>query len=413
MRTLLLISIAVFLSASHLTAKDSDWPAWRGAERTGQVTGPEWPKNLDNLTARWTVPLGKSYSSPIIAKDRVFVFETTDVTHATVRALNRTDGSEIWSKSWESSIEVPFFAEANGSWVKSTPAWDGKTLFVGDAREVLIAFDGESGNERWRLDFPKTYGTPIPPFGFASSPLIVGDKLYIQAANSIIKMETATGKVLWRALNDSDDLEDVSAQSAFSSPILTTVAGKEQLVVLTRRELAGVEPESGAALWRKPLPNFRGCLIVTPTVYGDGIFTSSFRNGSYYISLDNSDGNLVAEQKWDNKVNTYMSSPIVVGDYAYLHLTNSRMACIDLKTGESAWTTTEKFGKYSSMVWQNDRILLLSENGTLNLLEANPKAFTSVSTAQVAEGDTWSYLGISGSELYVRALEKLTLYDWK
>jgi len=411
----LFISILIFalLSISTITAKESTWPAWRGAERTGEVTGPKWPKNLENLNALWTVPLGKSYSSPIVAEDRVFVFETTEETHATVRALKRSDGSEIWSKSWESSIKVPFFAEANGSWVKSTPAWDGKTLFVGDAREVLYAFDGETGEERWSVDFPTTYATAVPPFGFASSPLIVDDMLYIQAANSIIKMEAATGKVLWRGLADGDGGGDMSAQSAFSSPILTTVAGKEQLVVLTRRELAGVNPETGETLWSKPLPNFRGCLIVTPTVYGDGIFTSSFRNGSYYIGLNNNDGQMSAEQIWDHKVNTYMSSPVVIGDYAYLHLTNSRMACIDLKSGETTWTTSEKFGKYSSMVWQDDRILMLSETGTLHLMEANPQAFTSVATAQVADGNTWAYLGISGNELYVRALEKLTVYEWK
>ncbi|MGH1366252.1 MAG: PQQ-binding-like beta-propeller repeat protein [Calditrichia bacterium] len=411
MKTLLLISIALLLSATNLTANGSDWPAWRGAERTGQVSGPEWPTNLDNLKAKWTVPLGKSYSSPIIANDRVFVFETTDEKTVTVRALNRADGSELWKKSWASSFTVPGFALANGSWVKSTPAWNGKTLFVGDMREVLVAFDGVTGEEKWRIDFPETYGTQVPPFGFSSSPLAVDDKLYVQAVNSVFKLEAATGEVVWRAMSGHNP-DDMSQQGAFSSPVLTTLADKEQLLIMTRASLNGIDPQNGDQLWSEAIPHFRGCLIVTPTVYGEGIFTSSFRNGSYFYNLSADEGKVNAEQVWSNKISGYMSSPIVIGGYAYMHLTNNRMACIDLKTGETTWTTTGKFSKYASMIWQDDRILVLAADGMLHLLEANPKEFTSIASQKVAEGETWAYLGISGSELYVRELEGLTVYTW-
>ena len=60
-----------------------------------------------------------------------------------------------------------------GDWVRSTPAWDGETLYVGDMAEVVVALDGATGSELWRVDFPRRYETPVPDFGFASSPLVV------------------------------------------------------------------------------------------------------------------------------------------------------------------------------------------------------------------------------------------------
>ena len=110
-----------------------------------------------------------------------------------VRALSRDTGALLWRTTWTGSGSVPFFARANGDWVRSTPAWDGSTLFVGDMSEVLVALDGETGVELWRVDFPDRYGTPVPDFGFASSPLVAGSFVFIQAANSLVKLDKHTG----------------------------------------------------------------------------------------------------------------------------------------------------------------------------------------------------------------------------
>ena len=128
----------------------------------------------------------------------VFVVETTDKSNAAVRALRRSDGTEVWTTRWAASGKVPFFAAANGDWVRSTPAWDGRTLYVGDMEEKIMALDGSSGEVRWTLDFSERFGTKVPDFGFASSPLIDADALYVQAANSIVKVDRATGKTIWR-----------------------------------------------------------------------------------------------------------------------------------------------------------------------------------------------------------------------
>ena len=77
----------------------------------------------------------------------------------------------------------------------------------------------------------------------------------------------------------------MASNDAFSSPVLATLAGREQLVVLNRHILYGVEPEDGSVLWDMPLPHFRGMCILTPHIWGDTIFTSPYRQRSYRVDI--------------------------------------------------------------------------------------------------------------------------------
>src|SRR5262249_50183367 len=149
--------------------------------------------------------------------DRVFVFETTDEKTESVRALDRVTGRELWKASWPGGKSVRLAASKHGSWVKSTPAFDGQRLYAAGFGEVLVCLSAGSGEILWRVDFPKGYGTPVPGFGCVSSPLAVGNHVYMQAANSFVKMDKKTGKVVWRTLV-ADKLRILTDDGAESSP---------------------------------------------------------------------------------------------------------------------------------------------------------------------------------------------------
>lgn len=393
------------------------WHQWRGPYRDGRVEGAEWPADLGGLTPVWRVELGKGYSGPIVTADRVFVVETVDESRARVRSLSRETGQEIWRREWEADGDVPFFANSHGTWERSTPAYDGEVLYVGDMREVLHALDGDTGEELWAIDFPRHYRVDTPSFGFSSSPLIVGEYLYVQAANALVKVDKRSGEIIWRTAVTQNSM---SSGGAFSSPILATLNGTEQIVVFTRSLLNGVDPESGRALWWQKVPNFRGMNIVTPTVYGDGIFVSQYRNGSFFFRTrfepridgdSDNPGRFTAEEAWKNKGSGYMSSPVVIGDHVYQHLGNGRLSSIDLRTGEENWRT-KPLGEYWSMVWQGDRILALDSEGTLRLVHANPEAFELIDEREIAQTSTWGHIAVSGEGLFVRELEAISAFRW-
>ncbi len=404
--------MALVLSAACSAAwsDDNDWDQWRGPNRNGFVPGGQWPSSISetNVVQKWRVPLGESYSGPLIVGERVFVTETVDKKLEVVRALDRATGKELWKAEWEGSMTVPFFAAANGSWIRATPAYSDGKLYVAGIRDVLVCLDAATGHTVWKVDFVEQLKSELPTFGFVCSPLIDGEFLYVQAGGGFVKLEKATGKLVWRVLDDGGGMNG----SAFSSPVIATLAGKRQLLVQTRTTLTGVDIDTGAKLWAIDIPAMRGMNILTPTVFENSIFTSSYGGKSMLIDITHSSDGWQAKERWNQKSEGYMSSPILFGHHVYLQLRNQRVTCLDLKTGESTWTSIP-FGKYWSLVANGDRMMALDQRGELLMIRANPEKFELIERRKLTDQETWAHLAIAGNQIAVRELNAITLYDWK
>ena len=402
--------LATMSAAANAGGTEATWPQWRGPTRDSLLPAQNWPKKLDaeRLKQSWRVELGPSYSGPIVSEKSVFVTETKDKKQEVVRALDRATGKEQWSVSWEGAISVPFFAASNGSWIRATPAYDGERLYVAGMKDILVCLDAASGKELWKVDFVKDYAAPVPAFGFVSSPLVSGEYVYVQAGASFLKLDKRTGKEVWRTLKDSGGMNG----SAFSSPVLASLNGTSQLIVQTREKLAGIDESSGKELWSKEIPAFRGMNILTPTVIKNSIFTSAYGGKSLSLQVDIAGSAFTPSVTWENKSQGYMSSPVVIGSHAYLHLRNQRFTCIDLATGKETWTT-KPYGQYWSMVAQGDRILALDERGELLLIRANPGKFELLDSRKISEASTWAHLAVCGDEVFIRELNAIAVYCWK
>jgi outer membrane protein assembly factor BamB len=322
-----------------------------------------------------------------------------------VTALDRRTGEQLWQVEWEGALQVPFFAASNGSWIRATPACDGERLYVAGIRDVLVCLEAATGKELWRVDFVEKYGTPLPAFGFASSPLLAGDHVYVQAAASFVKLDKLTGEAVWRTAVDSEAAMD----SAFSSPIMARLGGRDVLVVQTRETLKGIDVETGDELWSQEIKAFRGMNILTPTVYQEALFTSAHSGRTQLWKVPTAAGEL--EEAWYNSAQGYMGSPVIIGDHAYLHLRNQRFSCMDLRTGEEAWRT-KPYGKYWSLVAQGNRILALDETGDLRLIEADPQEFRLLDERHVTDASSWAHVAVSGEQVFVRSLDALIAYRW-
>ena len=401
---------AIHLLALNTRAEPSTWPQWRGPSRDGQVGGLAWPEKLDtnHLQRTWRVELGPSYSGTIVATDRVFTTETKDKKFEVVKAFERETGKELWRAHWEGGLSVPFFAKSNGDWIRSTPALDGERLYVAGMRDVLVCLDARDGKEAWRKDFVKELGTPLPDFGFVCSPLIDGDAVYVQAGAAFVRLNKLTGEVVWRTLADAGGMWG----SVFSSPVFAELAGKRQLLVQTREKLAGVEPADGKVLWEQPVKAFRGMNILTPVVYKNTLFTSTYGGKTIGFKVAQVDGKFTITEAWKHKAQGYMSTPVVIEGVAYNHLRNQRVMAIEVETGRELWTSDRSFGKYWSLVAQGDHILALDQRGVLFLVRANKEKLDLLDQRKLTEAETWAHLAIAGDELFVRELNALVAYRW-
>jgi outer membrane protein assembly factor BamB len=384
-----------------------DWNQWRGPSRDGKLKGVQWPDKLgeNQLKKVWSVALGPSYSGPIVVGDRVYTTQTIDKTYESVTAHDRETGEKVWEQTWQGAIQVPFFAKANGDWIRSTPAYSQGRLYVAGIRDLLVCLDAEKGEEVWKIDFPAQTNSAPPKFGFVSSPLVDAKAVYVQAGGAFYKIDKENGQIIWKTAEG-----DSGMNSAFSSPIIATLQGTRQLLVQTRNELMGIEIGEGKILCRQPIQAFRGMNIITPTVEGDKIFVSSYGGKTKVFDVDKSGDEFSIEQRWMLPADGYMTTPVVVGGHAYTHLRNQRFACFDIENGVETWRTGA-FGKYASLIASDDKILALDQRGDLMLIQANPEKFELLDKRKVAS-DSWAHLAVQGDEIFVRGLNELTAYKW-
>lgn len=390
--------------------KTENWTQWRGPSRDGMLADGKLPDSLgeSELKRVWAYPQGPSYSGPLVVNDLVIVTETKDKKYEVVTALNRTTGKPVWSTRWEGSMRVPFFAAANGSWIRATPAYDQGRVYVAGIRDVLVCLDVTDGKEIWKVDFPQQTGSANPNFGFVCSPLVDGDYVYVQAGGAFTKLDKLTGKIVWQSLKDGGGMNG----SAFSSPVIQTIGQQRQALVQTRTDICGVDLESGDKLWSTPVKTFRGMNIVTPTCWNDAVFTSTYGGVTQLIALNKPSpgGSFVPKQEWSLPVEGYMSSPVIIDDHAFVHLRNQRFACFDLKTGAEKWRS-KPFGKYASLVGSGDKILALDQKGELLLMRASPESFELLDRRKVGD-DSWAHVAVAGNQIVVRNLNEVVLYEW-
>ena len=200
--------------------------------------------------------------------------------------------------------------------------------------------------------------------------------------------------------------------SAFSSPVISTIAGKRQLTVQSRKALQGLDLETGDQLWSIEVPAFRGMNILTPLVNNDTVFTSAYGGGTFLFDVAAGNGSLKATEQWKTAQQGYMSSPVMIDGDVYLHLRNQRFTCVNPQNGKSRWTT-KPFGKYWSMVVNGTRILALDQTGELRLIEADSEAYQEIDARTLGSEETWAHLAVSDGQVFVRELNAMTTWAWK
>jgi len=398
--------------ASQVRASEMHWNQWRGPQRTGQVASEPWPDKLsdDALVLRWSQSLGASYSSPVMDGQRVYTTQSLDDQTEEALALDLMTGEVTWKSSWAGGMKVPFYARANGSWIRSTPLLHDGYLYVLGMQETLVCLRAMDGTVVWQRHLPEMLKTQESDFGGVSSPLFHDGGIVLQAGGGVVKLSASSGELDWFfKASDGEDNE-----SPFSSPMLFELHGVPQLIVLERNRLCGLNPQNGQRLWSVQVPAFRGMNILTPTQVGSGLLTATYGGKTHLFEPSQSeDGNWQVNQKWIQNFQGYMSSPLVVGSHAYLHGRSGRMVCLDTQAGQVLWTSSESFGKYCSQVTNGERMLCLSHDGNLRLLKINPEHCQIMDETRVSQEETWAHLAVAGHSLILRSLHSLCIFDWK
>ncbi|MDP1570598.1 MAG: PQQ-binding-like beta-propeller repeat protein [Vicinamibacterales bacterium] len=379
------------------------WTGFRGPLRDGHYQeGPvrtDWP--AAGLTPLWKQPIGGGYASFAVAEGRAFTIEQRR-TEEVVAAYDVATGLELWTHAWDGD----FKEWMGGDGPRATPTWVDGRLYALGAEGELRALDAETGAQIWRVNILEDNGVSNLTWGMAASPLVFDDLVVVHpggpGGRSVVAYDRHTGVRRWSALDD---------KAAYSSPLLATIAGERQILVITAARIAALTPETGALRWSHPWPAPNDINASQPVLAGrDRILLSSgYGTGAALIEVRAAGGGFETREVWKhNRLKNRFSSSLVHEGHVY-GLDETILTCLDLETGEVRW----KAGRYGhgQLVLASGHLIVLTEDGDLALVRATPDRHDERARFPVLNGKTWNHPVIDDGRLLVRNLAEMAVFD--
>ena len=393
-----------------VSAHAADWPQFLGPNRNGlsSETGliQAWPAG--GPPELWRTTIGIGMSAPSIADGRLVTL-----------AQNKTDQFVVVCDAEKGGalqrIKIaPAYSNGMGDGPRGTPAISDDVAYVFTGQGVLAAVDLKAGKLRWKIDTVRDLRGQVAEYGMACSPLLTDNAVVITVGSSkgtVAAYDRTSGKRLWTTGNES---------AGYSSSALLKVGGKQQIVAFTGSSVLGLEPKSGARLWRHPFKTNYECNIATPLAVDGKVFISAGENhGSALLSLAANGTTFDVTTVWSSlgprsTLRSEWQTPIQLDGFLY-GFDNvggagpiSHLTCIESATGKRVWQQV-RFGK-GNLIAADGMLFLSTFKGDLVLLKANPRKFEELGRMQ-AVGQTRTTPVLANGLLYLRDNREVVCFD--
>ena len=379
----------------------ADWPGFRGPHRDGIVPGvrikTDWTASPP--VELWRRPVGPGWSSFAVRGDLIYTQEQRGPDEI-VACYKLTTGEPVWAHR-----DAARFWESNGGpGPRGTPTLSNGRVYTFGATGIVNALDAGNGAVVWSRNAASDTGMKTPAWGFASSPLVVGDLVIVAVSGRLAAYDRATGAPRWMG---------PARGASYSSPHLLTIDGVAQVLLLSATGATSVAPPTARC---SGSTHGKGYPIVQPALTADGdvLISVSDSSGIRRIALRmrsaHGPGGWTVEERWtSNGLKPYFNDFVVHNGHAF-GFDGSILACIDLKDGKRKW----KGGRYGNgqlvLLADQDLLLVLSEEGELALVRATPDQFTELARFPALEGKTWNHPVLVGDVLLVRNGQEMVAF---
>lgn len=394
--------LLLLCQAGGLSAKasgDADWPQFRGPGARGFSTNAGLPDRwsaTENVAWKTDLP-GRSWSSPIVWGDRVFVtaVESLGESEAPKKGLylggNRPEppktehqwkvlclalatGKVQWEKTVHSGAPESSIHLKN-SYGAETPVTDGERVYTLFGNVGLFTFTMD-GKEVWSrpLEARKTrFG-----WGTAASPVLHQGRLVMVNDNDekseLLALDAKTGKELWRVARDE--------KSNWATPFVWENDKRVELVTPGSRALRSYDLE-GKLLWSLtgmstidiPTP---GLLFVSSGYVGDKLRpVYAIRpggDGDISLKTGETNGEFIA---WSHPAaGPYNPSPLLYEGRFYVLYDRGLVSCFEAKSGKTLYDR-ERLPEglaFTASPWAaDDKVFCLNEDGVCYVLRAGDR----------------------------------------
>lgn len=395
----------LFAVVSAAPSLAEDWPQFRGP--TGQGISADkdlpttWSPKGENIL--WKTELPKSsapFSSPVVAGDRIYLTYADDKeprSHG-VMALSRNDGKVLW----KTDVPVGSWKTGRNNGYPTPCAADGRVYCVfGSAVVVCLDADGKIA---WRHELP-SYAFDV---AMGSSPILYKDLLILlcdqtNKSSSLLAIDRKSGQVRY-------DTPRGATSYAHSTPVLATINGVEQLVVMVNKGMQGIDPATGQMLWTCKASGDTS----SPVISGTRIFCDSGRgNPGVAVDLATWKPSPAAaepakiEPAWETeKLKESLGSAVVVADRVYRQI-GDILNCWDLATGKPIYAEPKLAGGSSriSPFCTADGLIYFCSGGRSFVVRAGP-TFELVAKNDLQDANDASP-AVADGKIYIRGAKYL------
>jgi outer membrane protein assembly factor BamB len=244
----------------------------------------------------------------------------------------------------------------------------------------------------WSKNLPRSYNAPLPLWGYAGHPLVYKNLLISTVGgegSAVVAFDKETGQEKWKALDTSE--------IGYSPPTLIEAGGVTQLLIFHGKGINSLDPDTGRLYWSEPLATAFGMAIMAPRKGGDFLFAGGHSGRSVGLKLDATKP--AATKVWQGSRTIGLApvsgTPFVENGVAYGIDGNGVFRAMRIATGERLWGTVRPVNgqdgerganEGATFVTKNgDRFFLFGEIGDLVIARLSPEKYDEVSRAKLLD----------------------------
>ncbi|HYN85502.1 MAG TPA: PQQ-binding-like beta-propeller repeat protein [Pyrinomonadaceae bacterium] len=409
--THVLVTVLLLSSA----ARAGNWPQWRGPNLDGTASSDE-----RDLPVKWTKEEGLAWklkmpelsgSTPAVWGERLFL-NVASGDDLMLWCVDRKDGKVLWQQKLGGGNNK----QRKHNMSSPSPATDGRSVYIMTGTGVLKAFDF-AGKELWSRDVQKEYGEFGLNWGYASSPLLHEDALYVQvlhgmktdAPSYVLRIDKRTGKTVWRVERPTAAVRE--SPDAYTTPAVVKNGKSVEIVVTGGDVVTGHDAATGKELWRasglNPDNNPFYRIVASPVVVGGMVFAPTRVKPLLVLRAGGRGDVTKSHLVWSTDDGPDVPTPTTDGKYFYVVNDKGVVYCFDAKTGALVYGQQRlRPGTYSgSPVIAEGKIYVTSEDGVTSVFRAGPK-FELLAENDLGEY-TLSTVAVSDGQLFIRTAEHL------
>ena len=293
-------------------------------------------------------------------------------------------------------------------------------IYEGDVWEMRcpIVCLGTDGTELWRAD--DTFWATE-----ASTPLVVGDTLYVAADNPqrvvLVALDKMTGTLRWAAAAESEKDRELGAPASLTYQV---VEGIPQVIVATygTREVLGVHASTGEIMWHYPYPaEIIIGLVSTPVAVGSRLFVcggeGKNRNFSACLEMQAVDGKITCRELYrSTELQTNMYNTVAVYQDAVFGFGGNRrigfLHCTNLADGRLLWREDGKdWTKDQNLIVADGLLFALTKNDELLMAEASRERYRELARVPLGvELGRPQQPTIANGRMYIRGKQSVVCY---